>query len=349
MSDIKFSVIIPAYNAAAFIGDAVASVHAQGYENWEIIVVNDASKDDTAAVVEAMAAKDGRIVLLNNAQGLGAAGSRNRALGVASGDYLLFLDADDFYVCPKLFGLLAEYIDRYDVDILNFGFNTSGSRDMQPVPLPAEVRCTEVDYEAAVRRVVSMVPAEAVDRSMWLGSASCKAYRASLIRDNGIQFPMNVKNAEDVRFNLRVLALHPSMRRLNVVGMHYWNNVGNSCNRYMPEFRKDFPWMVQDFERECEVFRDVPGVIARLNVRLMQFVDKVLRQYYCHPSYVADGEESCRDFLRREDVRRIVRGVDASSLALQPRLLVYAARLRSALLCRGVLRSLPKFKRIVKR
>jgi glycosyltransferase involved in cell wall biosynthesis len=88
------SIMMPAYNAAAYIGQAIESVLAQTYPHWELILVNDGSTDETADIAAAYA--DERIHLIHQENG-GEAAARNTALGHMSGDLLAFLDADDLY------------------------------------------------------------------------------------------------------------------------------------------------------------------------------------------------------------------------------------------------------------
>lgn len=93
----KYSVIIPIYNAAEKIGRALESVQKQSLKDLEIICVNDGSKDNSADVVKNYAKEDSRIKLYEQ-QNQGAAAARNLALDLAQGEYIAFLDADDTYV-----------------------------------------------------------------------------------------------------------------------------------------------------------------------------------------------------------------------------------------------------------
>lgn len=90
------SVVISAFEAADTIGDALSSVLAQSWRSLEVIVVDDASTDGTGAAAEAIAARDGRVVVLRNASNAGTYASRNRAITAARGDFVTFLDADDW-------------------------------------------------------------------------------------------------------------------------------------------------------------------------------------------------------------------------------------------------------------
>ncbi len=96
------SVITPAYNAAACIAETVASVQKQTYTDWEMIIVDDCSSDDTYAVAQALAAQDERIKVVRHEKNQGVAAARNTALDLAQGDYVAFLDSDDLWTAEKL-------------------------------------------------------------------------------------------------------------------------------------------------------------------------------------------------------------------------------------------------------
>lgn len=95
------SIIMPSYNTAKFISETITSVLAQTYTNWELIIVDDCSTDDTDAVVRPYLADD-RIRYIKNEKNSGAAVSRNRALREAKGKWIAFLDSDDLWLPEKL-------------------------------------------------------------------------------------------------------------------------------------------------------------------------------------------------------------------------------------------------------
>ena len=96
------SIITPLYNSEKFIAETIESVIAQTYKSWEMIIVNDCSKDNGASIVKEYSKKDKRIKLFNNEKNLGGAGTRNRAIKEAKGKYLAFLDSDDIWTPLKL-------------------------------------------------------------------------------------------------------------------------------------------------------------------------------------------------------------------------------------------------------
>jgi len=96
------SIVMPAYNAEKYIGAAIDSVIAQTYQNWELIVVDDASNDNTASVIEEYTKKDIRVKYHRLHENSGAAIARNTAIELAHGKYMAFLDSDDTWFPEKL-------------------------------------------------------------------------------------------------------------------------------------------------------------------------------------------------------------------------------------------------------
>jgi len=96
------SIITPNYNCVHFISETMESVLAQTYTNWEMLIVDDCSTDGSYELALEYAAKDTRIKVIRNEKNSGAAISRNRALDIAQGEYIAFLDSDDLWESDKL-------------------------------------------------------------------------------------------------------------------------------------------------------------------------------------------------------------------------------------------------------
>lgn len=111
------SIVMPAYNAAKTIRASIESIQAQTVKEWELIVIDDGSKDDTAAILSELAAEDERIRFLQNEKNSGASYSRNRAVSLAEGEWIAFLDSDDLWRSDKLEKQLALAAERPDMVI----------------------------------------------------------------------------------------------------------------------------------------------------------------------------------------------------------------------------------------
>jgi glycosyltransferase involved in cell wall biosynthesis len=137
------SVVIPAYNAGAYIGRTLESVKQQTFGDFEVIVVDDGSTDDTAEVVQAFAKDDGRIRLVRQAQS-GQAAARNRAIAEARGRYVANLDADDLWRPAFLARTVAALEANGGKAPFAFARSLWISPDdrvfvQKPIPLPAEL------------------------------------------------------------------------------------------------------------------------------------------------------------------------------------------------------------------
>jgi len=118
MSNVKISVIVPSYNCSTLISETISSVLSQSYSNWELIIVDDGSTDDTMSVVSYWSEKDQRIYAYGRLSAIkGASSCRNEGAQNASGKYLLFLDADDL-LAPECLESRIHCIEKSGVELL---------------------------------------------------------------------------------------------------------------------------------------------------------------------------------------------------------------------------------------
>lgn len=96
------SIITPSYNSAAYIAEMIESILAQTYTNWELLITDDCSTDDSVKIIESYATKDSRIKLFRLASNSGAGIARNKSIEEARGRYIAFCDSDDLWKPQKL-------------------------------------------------------------------------------------------------------------------------------------------------------------------------------------------------------------------------------------------------------
>lgn len=190
----KFSVVIPAYNVKDYLEKCVASVLAQTCSDWEAILVDDGSTDGaTGALCDRLAAEHPeqlRVIHQKNG-GLGAA--RNAGLEAAWGDYVVFLDSDD-YLAPTMLQTLSARVDATHCDIYTFGFfvdNGSGNCEIHLDDVPLSGVFTLAEYP----RLLLASP-----------NAWNRIYRRSFFMESGIRYPGRVW-FEDIRTTMKLFAL----------------------------------------------------------------------------------------------------------------------------------------------
>lgn len=110
------SIVMPAYNSAHFISESIRSVQEQTFENWELLVIDDASQDGTIEIVKALLEKDERIRLHPLPTNQGAGFARNIGIKASEGNYICFLDADDLWKPEKL-EVQLDFMDKNNVEV----------------------------------------------------------------------------------------------------------------------------------------------------------------------------------------------------------------------------------------
>ena len=113
----KISVVVPVYNTEKFLHRCIDSVLAQTFTDWELLLIDDGSKDSSGAICETYVAKDARIRVIHK-ENTGVSDTRNLGLDVARGKYLFFLDADDFWLQSDSMSMFVQKAEEHNLDIV---------------------------------------------------------------------------------------------------------------------------------------------------------------------------------------------------------------------------------------
>lgn len=188
----KVSVITPAYNVAPYIGQCIESVQAQTLGDWEMIIIDDASTDDTAQVVQNFLT-DSRIRFLRNERNMGAGYTRNRALDAVQGEWVAVLDADDWYAPERLEKLLA-FAEQMGADMvadLQIYYTEWGS--VYTIGWATYAKPPKQARLYTVEEVINAHP-------------SIKpAIRADFLRSKGIRYAEHIRKSQDYAFYMETL------------------------------------------------------------------------------------------------------------------------------------------------
>jgi len=131
MDEILVSIIVPAYNVGKYIEECVLSIARQTYRNIEIIVVDDGSPDDVPIIIDRLASMDSRIIPVHQ-QNAGVSAARNTGIRISKGDYLMFVDGDD-YIAPDFVEYLLGLVEKTGGELclsLNF-FTKAGEKQVK--------------------------------------------------------------------------------------------------------------------------------------------------------------------------------------------------------------------------
>lgn len=220
MQESKISVIIPVYNVEEYINECLESVLNQTYKNIEILCIDDCGIDNSVRKVECYAKKDSRIKILRHNCNKGLACSRNTGIKYATGDYIFFLDSDDYITEDILEKMYNKAITTNSDVIVSttkvFNENPSNSFLQERVN--------------AVENYLKFVPVDnyqvsATNFSEALKIISCvswgKLYKSSFIKKNNLKYTNKNLIHEDDGFSLKVLSCLPNVTMVDNVGVMY--------------------------------------------------------------------------------------------------------------------------------
>lgn len=194
----KFSVIVPVYNVEKYLPACLDSLINQTLTDIEIICINDGSKDGSLDILKNYANKDKRIKIINQ-ENQGVSSARNNGISVANGQYLAFLDGDDFFDTTLLEKSYKE-ITKKNADILIFGTYEVNPDEHKNIRWDAQLL---QDFATEKFSVAQMDLFIHLLHSLW-----DKVYRTDFIKKNNILFPLDIKVAEDNIFVLETYLKH---------------------------------------------------------------------------------------------------------------------------------------------
>ncbi len=222
------SVIIPVYNVEKYLVQSIESVINQTYKNLEIILVDDGSPDNSGAICDEYAKKDARIKVIHKQNG-GLSSARNAALDVATGDYVAFLDSDD-YLSLNAFEKCIETFSKTNADACIFSHYTTDGINHTAHSLPLE---KDVYEDSEIRSIIlpSFIGQKTATEQPLLGFIWRQVFKRSIIDD--LRFRSEREYfAEDVVFDLEI---YTKINKLSVINepLLYYRYVESSLsNRY---------------------------------------------------------------------------------------------------------------------
>ncbi len=251
---IKISIVIPVYNAETYVGQCIGSALSQGIPEIEVICVDDGSTDSSLKVLEACAAQDSRIrVVHQKNQFAGAA--RNRGMELASGKYIAFMDADDFYL-PGALQALYDTAEQQRADIAKGGFEIwSTASNLRTTTLYSTNSCISGKWYRQPCNIRNNPR-----RLMNTADVPCNAiYKLDFLRENQIRFNAQrcvndhsffvhcILKAERVAFTRALITCYRVDQNASLVGrkaQYYQDQLGSYrlvrelCEDAAPEIRQ---------------------------------------------------------------------------------------------------------------
>lgn len=301
MNSEKVSVIIPAFNAAETLAEAVASVVNGSYQHLEILIVDDCSTDDTSKVAAKIAESDPRIQFLRNPQNYGVSKSRNLMIDRATGEYVAFLDSDDTWEPNKLEFCLQMLADNPEVKAVAHALRYLDKHGKK-LSYIATYPTTKAQMQAIKQ----------TGESPWVFPSSVVVDRAILVKEGG--FAEDWLVGEDTELFTRIAQKYGLLAateplgnyriRANSLTDQYWlkKRIASDCvkENQRRRLRGEPELSLNEYEQVC--FNNLP-LLKRLNK-----LREVLSQHYMR--------KVGQSWLNREFLPTIVYGI--ATIVLNP-------------------------------
>lgn len=231
--EILFSVIMPVYNVEKHLRKAVDSILSQTYINFEIILVDDASPDGCPKICDEYAEKYDNVKCVHHKENQGLSGARNTGLKYVSGDYVTFMDSDD-YVDSDLLEKVKASLDENSADCVVFGVREEYFNREDKLS-----RVYELTY-GEEKRISSKEETRAevirLEEKTFLGYAWNKFYKTERITQNNLTFE-KVTLIEDIVFNIHFFEDVTSLNILNTAPYHYMKRIdGSLTNKFVKDY-----------------------------------------------------------------------------------------------------------------
>lgn len=275
----KISVVIPVFNVEKYLSECLESVLTQTYQNIEPVLVDDGSTDTSGALCDEFAGKDDRIKVIHKTNG-GLAEARNTGLKYATGQYVMFLDADDFWNDREAIAKIAARISCTNPDVLSFLYNKYYEETNQMIPfgradsMPEELLTTQ--EQLAFLNL----------HSLYIASACNKVIRTDLLRANDLVFKAG-RVSEDIEWCARLMAAARRFDYVNMAFYCYRQRSTSITHSFSAKSCKDLVYNV----REC--IKTARTADAAVKQSLYQYSAYQFATFFAVQALAEDCPQSC--------------------------------------------------------
>lgn len=259
------SIIVPVYNVEKYLRKCLDSILSQIYSDFELLLIDDGSKDQSGKICDEYAARDSRIRVFHKENG-GVSSTRNLGIEQVKGEWITFIDSDDW--------VDADYLANFtmDSDLCVQGYY-----------------CGERMCQYADDYVKSHVGAIYMKRG-YVQGPYCKLFQASIVLNNQIRFDEKLSYGEDILFLMQYSLCCQSMRVTSACGYHYQQAVANSLSMR----RRSFEEVSLQYQKHLPVFIELMRGYLHGKAKVREF----LKGAFCQ--MMDEFDKSCSELLQVE-------------------------------------------------
>lgn len=333
----KISVVVAAYNVEKYIARCLNSIRNQTYRDIEILVVNDCSTDKTESICSAICHEDKRVVLINKQENEGLSEARNSGIDKATGEYITFVDGDDF-IDLNTIESCVNIINSFKVDEVVFG----SSFDKRNGQIYSMKMTHSLDYyqgcdmKIYLNESLGSLPHEKSDRNIGITPWG-RVYKRSLLKDYNLRFiSERIYIYEDLTFFLLSTPYIDSAAILDQPLYHYCENEGSltqkvDASRFY-KVKKMYEYIKKTYMNL--IFND-----EETRLRFARLMLSYIRLSVMQVGKSTKNPELIRDICNDQFAKEIVNSYPINKLPFKQKVFAYLLKHRCAFLLRAICRA----------
>ncbi|MEI3611398.1 glycosyltransferase [Pseudogracilibacillus sp. SO30301A] len=320
----KVSIIVPIYNAENYLSNCLESLVNQTYKNIEIILINDGSIDSSLSICQQFSNVDKRITLLS-IDNSGVSTARNLGIKQATGDYITFVDSDDWIELNTIEFTIEKAVET-NADIIVWSYfknyaNQERALSLIPGGNQTFTAKKEILY---LKSIYQFYGQKKFGDTVSAGTTWCKLYKSNLIKENNIKFKKELTRSQDVIFCLEAFSKANLIKYYDEHLYHYRINNSSTCSgtRYIEDTLTPFNSLLNEMEKFSKQFTEKEKFDDVINARAVQIILWHLDHKYFHKDYKANIFKRKREiikFINLEPYKSALRNVDLNLLPKKER------------------------------
>lgn len=287
----KVSIIIPVFNVEKYLTNCIDSVFSQTFKEWELILVDDGSTDNSGIICDEYASKDSRVKVIHKGNG-GVSSARNAGINASDFNLIYFVDSDDFIDPPTL----EEIINKYkatNADLVVHGLVDDNLVDKSSHKISYST-LDESDYAEII---------ESTDRYGLLKGPVCKLFRREIILANKVSFDSSISYGEDTKFTFDYLQNCSSIAFVPKHFYHYcnWGVASLTRKRYNYQFWENTANMLKEVRMPIvDKFRTKSSYNSFIHDVYVSHISKAIHSLYDKETFVPREERlKCLKLYKR--------------------------------------------------
>lgn len=320
MVEEKVSIIIPVYNSESTLKRCIESVINQTYKNIEILIINDGSKDKSLNIMNEYKNKDERIIVINQ-KNKGLSGARNIGINNATGDYITFIDSDD-YIKPNLVKDTIKIFEKYECDVVRNNYELSYENGKTELRNEMYEENRIINISEKKEELIQNILLGKVQSYSWL-----LTIKREILDKNNLKFDEDIFFMEDIVFIIRLIFLIKNIYFVREANYFYYQSNENSLTKDTKKYVKNINNIV--------VMKKRLEKIMKMNINEFENYIKIINTVYLNgiigylkTSVIKSGNykeilEELKKLRESPDIKEMLDNKSLKLLKLNSRLYIY--------------------------